>query len=506
MKTDILFIHPVQQRKIYQDLADEFTAIDVPLWEALLADYGRRQGCSCAIHDVSVEGWDETIMARMLDQYQPALIVLMVFGQHPSASTQTMPAASQIAADLKQADASLPIAMGGTHPSALPERTLNEEHVDYVITGEGYSTVVALVRYLKGKQALHAIPGLWYREQGKCVFTGYCAQIADLDREMPRYAWDLIPPLSRYRAHNWHCFHYFRQSHDALFRDVRSPYVSLYTSLGCPFNCNFCCISALFGKPGIRYWSVESVVAWIDELVARHQIRNIRFADELFVLSVERVERLCDLLIQRDYGLNIWVYGRVDTIREALLAKMKRAGINWIALGIESGNERVRKGVNKSLKTNIHDVVKQIQAHGIAVIGNYMFGLPDDDQATMRETFDLAMDLRCEYANFYTVMAYPGSALYRHHVKLENAAAILPQRWDAYSQHGYETQPLPTKYLSAKEVLKFRDEAFGAYYKHPPYLSYMESLFGEPVRRHIERMLAIKISRRLTAPDGRAGK
>ena len=65
----------------------------------------------------------------------------------------------------------------------------------------------------------------------------------------------------------------------------------------------------------------KEVVSWIDSLVNKYKVRNIRFADELFVLSPKRVEMLCDLLIEREYDLNIWAYGRVDTIGESLLKK-----------------------------------------------------------------------------------------------------------------------------------------------------------------------------------------
>jgi hypothetical protein len=56
-------MHPAQQTTVYQDLSQEFTAIDVPIWEALAADYARRQGLSCAIHDISVAGWNKSILS-----------------------------------------------------------------------------------------------------------------------------------------------------------------------------------------------------------------------------------------------------------------------------------------------------------------------------------------------------------------------------------------------------------------------------------------------------------
>jgi radical SAM superfamily enzyme YgiQ (UPF0313 family) len=236
------------------------------------------------------------------------------------------------------------------------------------------------------------------------------------------------------------------------------------------------------------------VLAWIDELAGKYRVKNIRFDDELFILSPKRVETFCDRLIERGYDLNIWVYGRVDTIRVSLLKKMKKAGINWICLGIESGNSAVRSDVNKNIKKDIGDIVRSIQTNGIYVLGNYMFGLPQDTMDTMNETLKLAMDLNCEFINFYCTMAYPGSKLFGEAQKKEGR---LPDSWEAFSQHGYHTQPLPTNYLPAREVLKFRDDAFYTYFQNPEYGEMITAKFGQKVREHLNNMLQIKIKRKV---------
>jgi anaerobic magnesium-protoporphyrin IX monomethyl ester cyclase len=497
MKVDVLLIHPAPDQATYQGLVAEFSAIDTPVWSLLLAEHIRQHNWSCAIHDMARGGWDDTVISSLMNRYQPKLAVLMVLGHHPSASTQTMPIASRAAADLKRIAPSLLVAMGGTHPSSLPERTLQEESIDFVIQGEGFTTVDKLLSALQGKGTIRNVPGLYHREEGRIIKNRPAKPLTDLNEELPSYAWDLLPALAGYRAHNWHCFPRLQESRHPFGLDIRSPYISLYTSLGCPYRCDFCCIHPLFGGRGIRYWSEERVIEWIDQLVAQHQIRNIRFADELFMLSPKRVRRLCDLLIDRNYRLNIWAYARVDTVQDDLLAQMKRAGINWLALGIESASERVRNGVHKSIRVDIADVVRRIQEHGIAVMGNYMFGLPEDDMRTMQETLSLALRLRCEFANFYTVMAYPGSALYDKYASLPEAQTILPTSWSGFSQHAANTQPLPTKYLSATEVLRFRDQAFMTYFQDPDYLSRVKSLYGPSAQNHITRMLAIKLKRNL---------
>jgi len=265
--------------------------------------------------------------------------------------------------------------------------------------------------------------------------------IKDLDKDLHGNAWDLLP-MDQYRAHNWQCFGDL---------DSRQPYASIYTSLGCPYQCVFCCINAPFDINRYRMRSPEAVVAEIDLLHNTYGIKTYKIIDEMFVLNDRHVNAICDLLIERDYGLNIWAYARVDTVKSGTLDKLKRAGIQWLALGIESGSEHVRDGAEKAFsQDDIITIVREIQTAGIRVIGNFIFGLPDDDLDTMKQTLDLSLELNCEFVNFYSAMAYPGSPLYTQAVLKD---LPLPENWSGFSQHSYDCTPLPTDHITAAEVL-----------------------------------------------------
>ena len=113
---------------------------------------------------------------------------------------------------------------------------------------------------------------------------------------------------------------------------------------------------------------------------------------------------------------------------------------------------------------------------------------------TMQETLDMAMDLNCEFANFYCCMAYPGSKLYD--IATEKGWE-LPKEWHGFSQHSYEMLPLPTKHISAEEVLRFRDNAFHRYYENAEYLNMLENKFGAGVKGHIVEMTKTRLRRKL---------
>ena len=142
-------------------------------------------------------------------------------------------------------------------------------------------------------------------------------------------------------------------------REDRSPFASIYTSLGCIYKCEFCMIniinrtdndpnkaSSSFNK--FRFWEPEFTINQLDYL-ANQGVKQIKVADEMWVLKPKHFEKLCDLIIERDYGFNMWAYTRVDTVKPQYLEKLKAAGVNWLALGIEAGNTEIRIVTGKQI-------------------------------------------------------------------------------------------------------------------------------------------------------------
>jgi anaerobic magnesium-protoporphyrin IX monomethyl ester cyclase len=483
---DLLLVNPGAREQVYGKLSSSLSGIEPPLWCGLIAGFIREKGYSVKIIDAEAENLSPEETARRIAECKPDLAAIIVLGSNPSAaSTPKMTSAGETLTVLKKISPQIKTLLGGLHPSALPERTLTEEDVDFVCQGEGFYTILQLLDLFKekGKPGEYKINGLWYKKEGKVISNPPAPPIKNLD-ELPFAAWDLLP-MEMYRAHNWHCFDHIND---------RGHYAVIYTSLGCPFKCNYCNIHALYDKPGIRFRSPEKVIEEIDFLVKNYKIKNIKILDELFVLKEDRVRRICDLIIQRGYKLNIWAYARVDTVNEALMKKMKKAGINWVAFGIESASISVREGVTKRFSQDtIKKAIEITRAADVYIMGNFIFGLPDDDMDTMRETLDFAKQLNLEYINFYTAMAYPGSQLYYEALQ---KGIKLPEQWHGYSQYGEETLPMPTKYLSAAEVLRFRDNAFKEYLSNLKYLEMIREKFGSKVVEHIKEMLKHEIHRK----------
>lgn len=491
--SDLLIINPNTREGVYGSLASEFAAIEPPLWCRLIAGYVRDRWFSVKIVDAEAEGLEpRQIAARVLHDV-PRLICLCVYGHQPSASTQTMTAARAAAQMCKNFAPNIPIIMVGGHVSALPERTLREEPIDYACNGEGPATIVGLLEYLKGERDINNVGGLvWWAGDRRTerLVNNQAVPLIDM-KYLHGNAWDLLPQLSAYRAHTWQCMGGW----------PRSPYASIFTSLGCPYKCSFCCIQSPFSPEinGNRYRMREpaDVVAEIKMLHDDHGVKTFKFVDEMWLLNKRHVTAICEGLVSEGLGdkINCWAYSRIDTTHAGDLALLRRAGIRWLALGIESGSKHVRDGADKALRSeDIVGVVRSIQSAGISVIGNYIFGLPDDDLESMQSTLDLACECNTEFANLYCAQAYPGSKLYTDAVA---SGARLPGAWAGFSQHNAECCPLDTEHVSGSDVLRFRDAAFMQYFQRPEYLAMIRERFGPTTEAHIHKMLSHTLKRKL---------
>ena len=495
---DVVFVHPNASKRIYQDLNKEYSAIEPPIWAGLLANRARQDGYNVKIIDCEAENLDVQTAAKNIVSLDPKLVAIVVYGQQPSASTQNMEGASMLCDLLHDNYEHIKTLLVGLHPSAVSRKTMEMEKANFVCQGEGTQTIAGLLKIdMNDREQLNDVPGLWYRDGDviKCNAPASIISQENLHSELPGVAWDLLP-MEKYRTSNWHAM---SNGGD------RQPFASIYTSLGCPFQCSFCCINAPFGNNNLenwnygrnkfRFWNTDFIMEEFEKL-HKMGIRNIKIADEMFVYNKKHFLEICNRLIEKEYNFNIWAYARIDTVKKEYLDILKKAGINWLALGIESGNADVRKSVVKGKFTdiNIRTLVEEIHAAGINIIGNYIFGLPEDDIESMQDTLDLAIDLNCEFSNFYCTMAYPGSKLYLEAMQDESK---LPENYVGYSQHSYESKPLPTRHLTSAEVLGFRDNAFLKYYKNPKYLAMVENKFGLSIRKEIEKMTEIKLKRKI---------
>jgi anaerobic magnesium-protoporphyrin IX monomethyl ester cyclase len=500
--TDILFVHPNASEKIYQGLSKNNSAIETPIWAAMLANSARSKGFKPEILDAEAERLDYMTAAKRITEYKARIVCFVVYGQQPSASSQNMEGAVATANELKNLAPNTFVVFVGGHVAALPVETLQKElSIDAVCQNEGVYTLQSLLSLSKLEDTeLQKVNGLTFRASDERIVTNPPSSLVSKDKleiELPGMAWDLLPSLDKYRTAGWHSWSNNTQ---------KEPFASIYTSLGCPYKCSFCMINIINrteqgdhitseNSNVYRWWNPEFIIKQFDYLASKG-VRNIKIADELFVLNPHHFGKICDLIIARGYDFNIWAYSRVDTCKPAYLEKLAKAGVKWLALGIENPNNELRKEIHKQgfMEVKILDLIRTIHDAGINVASNYIFGLPDDTKESLQATLDFALANPTEMANFYSAMAYPGSPMHKQ-ARIDKIA--LPTTYSGYSQHSYDSLNLANAHLTAAEILAFRDKAWATYHSNEQYLNLLETKFGKVARDELDSARSIKLKRKL---------
>ena len=136
----------------------------------------------------------------------------------------------------------------------------------------------------------------------------------------------------------------------------------------------------------------------------------------------------------------------------------------------------------------------QVEAAGINVMANYIFGLPGDTPQTIQSTFELSTKLNTLGWNTYAAMALPGSPLY---AKAKKEGQRLPRKYEEFSFHSYETIPLSNENMDASEILRLRDEKFTEYFSRQEFLSRIEKKFGKRASENIKTMNSKVLRRKI---------
>lgn len=518
---DILFVNANSSAINYQELSKRFSAIETPIWAGLLANHVRTRNFSTAILDCEAERLDTRDSAIKAVDSGARIICFVVYGQNPNDGTPRMAGSVATARIVKELNPELKILFVGPHMSALPREVLaTEDCIDFICQNEGAYTISNLlnVQDLDDETQLLKVKGLGFRSKDyrkekiiekseEWIHSNDCGIILNepeqivprsrLEIDLPGIAWDLLPPPTKYRTSFWHSW-----SNDT----ETSPFASVYTSLGCPNRCSFCMINIINRKdntPGIasadsnffRYWQPSFMIEQLDKL-AEMGVKNLKIADELFVLNPNHFLELSKLIKERGYDFNIWAYSRIDTCKPQYLEVLKEAGVNWLALGIENPDQTLRKEFVKGGFEEVKavDLIRDIKSAGINIIGNYIFGLPPDTHESMRNTLEFAKSNLTEAFNIYPAQALPGSPLY---LEARKKGWKLPDSYAGYSMLGYHTQNTSNDNLTAQDILRARDNAWREYHENPNYLELLENKFGLKARQSTEDMLKIDLKRKL---------
>jgi anaerobic magnesium-protoporphyrin IX monomethyl ester cyclase len=288
----------------------------------------------------------------------------------------------------KEVDSNILTVVGGPHVTAVPVEFLEEaKNIDIAVIGEGEYTMLDIVKFFEGAKKISDVQGIAYRKDGAVKQNELRPFIEDLD-ELPYPAYHLVD------------MEQYLNPRKIEYRSFKDRAVSMITSRGCPFNCNFCSVHLHMGKK-FRAHSVNYVINHVEYVINKFGVKTIFFEDDNLTFDLKRFEAICDKIIEKGIRFN-WETPngiRADYLTLSLLKKMKKSGCQSVFFGIESGDQHVLDNIiNKSL--NLKEVVKvakMCKDIGISTAAFYIIGFPGEKKENMLRTVELALRLKKDF-------------------------------------------------------------------------------------------------------------
>jgi radical SAM superfamily enzyme YgiQ (UPF0313 family) len=356
------------------------------------------------------------------------------------------------------------LAMGGVHPTVLPEEVLAEPAVDVVVRGEGEVTMQELVSGADFSNVL----GISYRQETATARQGqdgpathgqnaratgavrhneHRPLIADLN-SLPMPAYHLLP-MSRY--------------HPAAGASKRLPAVSMLATRGCVGRCTFC--YRIFG-PTLRCRSGRALAEEAQFLQQRYGIREVCFYDDTFTAVKKEIREFCRSLGELKVDLTWSCFSRIDAVDEDTLRAMKQAGCHQIMYGFESASPEILRNVGKRVDLDqAAETVRITRKVGIDIRAAFMLGNPGETEQTLEQTLQYAIRLRPELVIFNIATPFPGTEMF----DWANRGGLLKTRdWEDYDL-AHAVMELPT--ISSEKVREFYRKAYRRFYLRPRYIA-----------------------------------
>lgn len=426
---------------------DDFASTCFPIGTASLAAVLRQHGHEVRALDANALFLDAAETSEKILLEKPEYLCVSSF-------TCCMDCINATISMVNKQDSSIKVVVGGHHANAFPKRTLlDNEGIDFVVKGEGEETLSILINHLEknGNKELESIDGIVFRGGNEIIENKNRPFISDLDK-LPFPAYDLFP-MEKYKVHGWAAWH----------SGIRTPYGSVVTTRGCPYNCVFCA-TGLWGHKQRRR-RPGNVIKEIDFLVKQYKIKFLSIFDDTFSLNRNHAIEICSLLIERDYGLSIYCSTRADYLDEELLDLMYKAGFRWLGFGIETGNEEILRQTGKKItKAQVEKTLRMAKKRGFYLYLSLIVGHIGETNETFLETVDFT-NKYADFATFSVLVPIPGTKVYDFAIKNN---MNLPNNWAAYAQ--FNSLPIPlNENLGEKELQNMVMQAYKKFFIRPAY-------------------------------------
>lgn len=344
--------------------------------------------------------------------------------------------------EIKRLKPNIPIILGNSIGSTIPEIALIDLDVDFIVVGEGEITIKELIKAIEKKSDLNNIKGICFKKNGKIIHTAERELIEDID-SIPIPAWDLFPQniyMNNYPSNNL----------------LPPPIATISTVRGCPYHCTYCYHP--FQNRKIRYHSPERIIKEIKILKEKYNINSFAFADDLSIGNKERIYKFCDILEEEKLNLKWQVTGRVNFVDENLLKRMKSAGCQIMSFGIESGSQKILNNIKKQV--TVHQAKKAIflcKKVGIYPLCSFMIGNVGETRETVYETVSFINKYLDEIKYFFITTPYPETELF----EFAETRGLIKDKIALFENYGEQGKKLLVNVtnMSNRELILLKEEA-----------------------------------------------
>lgn len=350
---------------------------------------------------------------------------------------------------VKQYDKNISVVWGGIHPTFMPEQTLENENVDIVVIDEGDLTFLEIIKTLEADKPLNDVLGIAYKDKtGKIHRNSPRPLIKDLDT-LPDLPYELID-VKRYYGFDL---------------ENGGGSITLNTSRGCPFKCNFCYDTKMYGNTW-RGYSAKRTIEIIKNVVNKFGIRNIFFQDDNFATNLKRFKDIVYGIIDEKLDIKWGLLGiRLDALKvldDNFLRDLAKAGCVNMDSGVESGSDRILKMIRKGITVQeIIDINKKMGKHSFKAKYTFIIGYPSETDDEMMESVKLALQLvkdnKNAYTPFFIYTAYPGVELWEI---AKQYGVDEPKKLEDWETFDYENAYLHYKWLDERKIKMMKNLAF----------------------------------------------
>jgi len=411
-----------------------------------LAKYLKRDGHSVEVLDCQKEKMTLDDFRKVIEHKNCQLFGIQMFTSN----------AASVAASLdivKDVNPEIITIAGGPHISAMPETTLKMiSSLDYGLVGESEHSLPLFTRYLEesGNKEINDISGLVYRVGDgdvQEIKRNLIIDTIDVD-EVDAPDWEAIDPFS-----------YPGMPHGSITR--KSPVAPIVTSRGCPYNCTYCSGKTIHGK-SIRFRSIGKIISEIEYLYSKG-IREIHFEDDNLTYDKTRAMKLFHEL--RQFKDLHWACPnglRLDRLDQELIQSMEASGCYSIAVGIETGSERLMKKIKRGItKKMIRDKIFMVKSYSkINLTGFFIVGYPDETISELQDTIDFALSLPLLRVYFSYLVPLPGTRIYE---ELNVKGCIDPEAYFLEEKRVESINFVP-EYISREILIKMTKRAYYRFY------------------------------------------